>query len=56
MVTASELNAKLLTKKSGFIDIGERVEFADRPGVLFYALQLNLHQVFSTKDDADDKS
>ena len=42
MVTASEGNARLLQKKNGFEDIGERVEFSDRPGVLFLALQLNL--------------
>ncbi len=41
MVTASEANAKLL-HSIGFEYIGQNIEFADRPGTLFVALQLDL--------------
>lgn len=41
MVTASDGNARLLTKL-GFEKIGQTVEFSDRPGVIFHAMQLNL--------------
>lgn len=41
IVTASEGNARLL-RKLGFWDIGKVVEFDDRPGIPFHALQLNL--------------
>jgi predicted GNAT family N-acyltransferase len=41
IVTASAENARLL-ERIGFTDIGERIEFADRPGVAFSALQLVL--------------
>ena len=40
MVTASEANARLL-RKIGFEDIGQTIEFSDRPRTLFVALQLN---------------
>lgn len=41
IVTASEANARLL-RKLGFFDIGKVVEFEDRPGVPFHALQYNM--------------
>jgi|EP01036_Dinobryon_divergens_P026497 predicted GNAT family N-acyltransferase len=41
IVTASEGNASLL-RKSGFFEIGQRIEFDDRPGVSFIAMQKNL--------------
>jgi predicted GNAT family N-acyltransferase len=41
IATASQDNARLL-EKIGFKDIGERVEFDDRPGIIFSALQLLL--------------
>ncbi len=41
MVTASEANAKLL-HNIGFEYIGQNIEFTDRPGTLFIALQLDL--------------
>jgi predicted GNAT family N-acyltransferase len=41
IVTASEGNASLL-RKIGFFEIGHRIEFDDRPGVSFIAMQKNL--------------
>ena len=41
IVTASEGNASLL-RKLGFFEIGHRIEFDDRPGVSFIAMQKNL--------------
>lgn len=46
IVTASEGNAKLL-RKLGFFDIGRIVEFEDRPGIPFHALQLNIYETLS---------
>ena len=41
VVTASDGNVRLL-EKSGFEKIGKTVEFKDRPGVIFHAMQLIL--------------
>jgi predicted GNAT family N-acyltransferase len=41
IATASQGNARLL-ERIGFKDIGEQVEFDDRPGIIFSALQLLL--------------
>ena len=41
IVTASVGNVSLL-KKSGFFEIGQRIEFDERPGVSFTAMQKNL--------------
>lgn len=38
IVTASDGNARLL-RKIGFVDIGETIEFSDRPGTIFHAMQ-----------------
>jgi GNAT superfamily N-acetyltransferase len=40
--TASAANRRLLLRTEGFEDIGEAIEFADRPGTVFYALERRL--------------
>ena len=41
IITASAKNANLL-RRMGFEEIGHTTCFADRPGTIFYAMQLNL--------------
>ena len=41
IITASAKNANLL-RRIGFEEIGHSTCFADRPGTIFYAMQLNL--------------
>jgi predicted GNAT family N-acyltransferase len=42
ITTASFINRRLLLRV-GFSDIGETVSFDDRPGVIFYALEMRLN-------------
>lgn len=47
-VTASKENARLLAAH-GFVDTGLTVVFANRPGVVFHALELTIHSTTSSE-------